>query len=67
MIKNKHHLIPKSRRRDYKHKKVCDTSKTLKLWEDKHKNWHHLFGTMTIFEIIECLERVARIKGLKRS
>lgn len=66
MKKTRHHLIPKSRRHDYKNKFICETSRVLILWEEKHKNWHHLFGNMTIYEIAECMLRIARIKGIKK-
>lgn len=67
MRKTKHHLIPKSRRHDYKQKFVCETSKVLLLWEEKHRHWHELFGNMTVLEIAECMLRIARIKGIKRT
>ena len=60
--KNKHHLIPKSRRNDYKTKKVHETSRVLKLWEDKHNMWHYLFKNMTLDEIIVTLNRIRKIK-----
>jgi len=66
MKKTKHHLIPKSRRHDYKKRFVCETSRVLLLWEEKHKHWHVLFGNMTVLEIAECMLRIARIKGIKR-
>lgn len=61
-MKTRHHLIPRSRKHDYKQKQVCETSRVLKLHDEKHKAWHFLFNTMTIFEIIETLKRVERIK-----
>lgn len=60
--KTRHHLIPKSRKNDYKQKKVCETSRVLILLEEKHKSWHHLFGTMTLDEIIITLNRIRRLK-----
>lgn len=62
MKKTKHHLIPKSRKHDYKHKQVCETSRVLILWDNRHENWHFLFNTMTLDEIIITLNRVRRIK-----
>jgi len=62
MKKTKHHLIPKSRKHDYKHKQVCETSRVLILWEEKHKNWHQLFSNMTLKEIILTLQRIHKIK-----
>lgn len=61
-MKTKHHLIPKSRKANYKRKFMCETSRVLVLWEQKHKNWHHLFSNMTLDEIIVTLNRVRRIK-----
>lgn len=60
--KTRHHLIPKSRRGDYKKKKIIDTHVTLKLYETKHEMWHHLFGNKTLQEIILTLHRVHEIK-----
>lgn len=60
--KTRHHLIPKSRRSDYKRKQVCETSRVLLLWEERHKYWHALFKNMTLDEIILTLNRVKRIK-----
>lgn len=62
MRKTKHHLIPKSRKHNYKKKQVCETSRVLILWESKHKSWHHLFSNMTLDEIIITLNRIKRIK-----
>lgn len=62
MAKTKHHLIPKSRREDYKRKFQTPTSITLKLWEEKHKAWHTLFANHTLDEIIITLNRVRQIK-----
>lgn len=60
--KTKHHLIPKCRKENYKKKIICETSRTLMLWENSHKNWHFLFGTMTLQEIILTLQRIHKIK-----
>jgi len=60
--KTKHHLIPKSRRRNYKNKKVLDIQKVLVLWNEKHQALHTLFGNMTLDEIILTLQRIRRIK-----
>ena len=60
--KTKHHLIPKCRKDNHKKTKICETSRVLMLWEDKHKHWHELFGVMTLKEIILTLQRVHKIK-----
>lgn len=57
---SRHHLIPKSRKKDQK--KIREIKYVLKLWRDRHNYWHFLFKNMTLDEIIETLKRVKRIK-----
>ena len=59
-IKNKHHLVPKSRGggNHYANLLVMDM--------ERHKALHFLFGTLTLEEIIELLIRVKRIKDSQK-
>lgn len=62
----RHHLIPKERQ---KNKTTKDNQAhlhfdtVLKLYRDNHDAWHQLFKNMTLPEIIECLQRIQRIKS----
>ena len=65
--RTRHHLIPKARRGELKHKYIAgDFERTLNLWLERHRAWHFLFGNMTIPEIIEVLMRIERIKFPKK-
>jgi len=57
---NRHHLIPKSRRKNYKEKNPV----LITLWLDieRHKAWHTIFLDKTLDEIITLLQRVRRHK-----
>jgi len=57
---NRHHLIPKCRREDYKKKNPIDV--TLWLEIERHKAWHKVFRCMTLDEVILTLQRVRRHK-----
>ncbi len=64
-VMTKHHLYPKVRKKT----KTLQENQVnqnydiiLKLWRDRHDYFHQLFGTMTIDEIIECFQRIKRIK-----
>ena len=54
--RNRHHLIPKSRNG----KATPDNLLLMDI--DKHKEWHRIFGLMTLDEVIELLIRLRRIK-----
>lgn len=56
----KHHLTPKCRGGG----NTSDNILYLK-WKKHHSQWHNLFGNMTLEEIIECLQRIQRMKGRK--
>lgn len=61
----RHHLTPKQRSKTKTHKdnqSKLHLHAVLRLWRDKHTAWHFLFQNMTLDEIIECLERIKRIK-----
>lgn len=61
----RHHLIPRERKKN----KTIKENQTeihldaiIYLWRDKHDAWHKLFKNMCLDEIIQCLNRVKRIK-----
>jgi len=54
--RNNHHLTPKSRNG----KATPDNLLLINI--DKHKEWHRIFGLMTLDEVIELLIRLRRIK-----
>jgi len=58
--KNKHHLIPRSRRGNSNPENllVLDTS--------HHIAWHFLFGNLTLKEIIALLQRMQRCQRRKK-
>jgi hypothetical protein len=53
---NRHHLKPRSRGGD------SLESNLLTMDTNRHDAWHLLFSNLTITEIIELLERVAKMK-----
>lgn len=64
----RHHLIPKQRKKlkTYKVNQVdLHIDEVLHLWRNKHDYWHFLFKNMCLDEIIECLQRIKRIKSSK--
>jgi len=58
----KHHLTPKSQG-------GTNGSYNLLLlkWNQHHEQWHRLFGNFTLEQIIECLQRIARLKHRKEA
>lgn len=66
-IKSRHHIYPKQRHSDLKHKYTrAELETTIRIYHEKHKQWHILFGNLTIREIIELLTRVERLAKRKR-
>jgi hypothetical protein len=57
---NRHHLIPKSRRHNYKIKQPIFI--TLWLHVERHFYWHKVFGNHTLDEVITILQRIRRHK-----
>lgn len=68
--KSRHHIYPKSRHGDLKHYySHQELETTIKIYHEKHIQWHTLFGNMTIDEVIELLVRVKRLskrKGVRK-
>lgn len=54
--RDKHHLVPRSRGgADLPNNKIL-------IDIEKHRCWHTLFGTLTLDEVIELLQRIKRMK-----
>ena len=53
----RHHLLPKSRGGNGEPENI------LYLWVERHRLWHFLFGNNSLEEIIQILQRIARMKG----
>lgn len=58
--RNRHHLVPKSRGGSN------SLANILLLDIDRHMYWHKLFNLMTLEEVLELLQRVARMKARQR-
>lgn len=54
---SKHHLTPESRGG-----KATPENILFLDWDRHHTYWHKLFGNMTLEEIIDALQRIARMK-----
>jgi len=58
-----HHLIPKCRVKKLTKRQKKDIRNLLHIKITKHIAWHQIFGSMTLDEVIELLQRIKRAKG----
>ena len=58
--RNRHHLLPRSRG-------GANTPQNLLLINiDKHKEWHRIFGLLSLEEVIALLQRLQRCKAKQK-